>query len=119
MLNALFAIFEIIIPRTDPPSLIHFLFLVIILALYLALAYITHAVQGFYTYDFLDPGRGRGRVAGYAFGILAGICVIFGLVWCLIRLRKWVTEQKWHLDGKFSARARRRDQDVEMNEGLK
>lgn len=119
LLNSFFAIFEIIIPRTDPLPLIHLLFLVIILALYLALAYITHAVQGFYTYDFLDPGQGRGRVAGYVFGILAGVCVVFGLVWCCIRLRKWLTETKWHLEGKFSAKARRRNQDIEMNAALK
>ena len=119
MLNSAFALFETIIPRTDPPPLFHLLFLILILALYLALAYITHATQGFYTYDFLDTSKGSGRVAGYAFGILAGICVVFGLVWCLIRLRKWVTEKKWHMEGKFSARARRRGQDVEMNEALK
>lgn len=58
-------------------------------------------------------------MAGYAFGILAGICVVFGVVWCLIRLRKWLTEEVWHLEGKLSARARRRDPDVEMSEELK
>jgi hypothetical protein len=117
-LNSLYALVEIIVPRTDPPPFLHFLFLVLILALYLALAYVTHATQGFYTYDFLDPSRGRGRVAGYAFGILAGICVVFGVVWCLIRLRKWLTEKVWHLEGKF-AKAKRRDQDVEMIDEVK
>ena len=119
LLNSFFAIFEIIVPRTDPLPLIHLLFLVIILAFYLAVAYITHAAQGFYTYDFLDPGRGKGRVAGYVFGILAGICVVFGLVWCCIRVRKWLTEKKWHLEGKFSPKATKRHQDIEMNAALR
>lgn len=46
---------------------------------------------------------------------------MFALVWGVIRLRKWLTEQKWHLDGRFSARARRKDGDgdVEMNRVLK
>lgn len=74
----------------------------IILALYLALAYITYASEGFYPYDFLNTGKGSGKVAAYAFGILAAIIVIFGIVWGVIWLRRWVTEKKLGMGGKHS-----------------
>ena len=50
-LNTVFAGFEIFIPRTVPPPPLHLLLLIIILALYLGLAYLTKATQGFYTYS--------------------------------------------------------------------
>lgn len=105
-LNSLFAIFEIILPRTSPPPPLHILFLVILLACYLALAYITHATQGWYPYSFLDTSKGSGRVTGYCFGILAAIVIVFGVVWGLIWLRNLVT-QKLGLDGKFAAPRRK------------
>ena len=107
-LNSLFAIFEIIMPRTSPPPPLHILFLVILLACYLALAYITHATQGWYPYSFLDTSKGSGRVTGYCFGILAAIVIIFGVVWGLIWLRNRVT-QKLGLDGKFATQRRKTD----------
>lgn len=118
-LNSVLALFEILIPRTDPPPLVHLLFLLVILALYLALAYITVAAQGFYTYSFLDPGRGKGRVVGYALGILVAICVIYGVVWGLIWTRRRVTETAWGMSGKLSPKARREDEDMELAEEMK
>lgn len=105
-LNGLFALFEIIVPRTGPPPPLHLVFLIILLALYLALAYITHATEGFYPYSFLDTSKGSGRVAGYCFGILAAICVIFGVVWGLIWLRDWAT-RKLGFEGKFAGPRRK------------
>ncbi|MCJ1367757.1 hypothetical protein MMC16_006891 [Acarospora aff. strigata] len=93
-LNSLFALLEILLPRTAPPPFLHLPFLILLLALYLALAYITHATQGFYPYGFLDPSAGRsGRVAAYAFAILAAVVVIFLVVWALVWVRKWATER--------------------------
>ena len=100
-LNTVFACFEIFIPRTGPPPLLHLLILIILLALYLGLAYLTKAVEGFYPYSFLDTSKGSGRVAAYAFGILAAIIVIFGVVWLVIWLRRWLTERKLGLQGNF------------------
>ena len=120
-LNSVFALVERILPRTTPPPLLHLVFLVILLACYLALAYITHATQGFYPYSFLDPSRGSGRVAGYCFGILAAVCVIFGIVWVLIWLRDLAT-RKLGLQGKFAHQRRKvdgldvRERDVELVE---
>lgn len=67
------------------------LLLVILLALYLALAYVTHATQGFYPYAFLDPSYGRGRLAGYIIGIAAACVVIFLIVWGLVWIRRRFT----------------------------
>lgn len=84
---------EIILPQTRPPPPLHLPLLVLILALYLALAYITYATEGFYPYSFLDPKKGSGRVAGYCFGILAAACIIFGVIWGLIWIRCWGTDR--------------------------
>lgn len=76
----------------------HLVFLVILLALYLALAFLCHAIQGFYVYGFLDPSTGKGHVAGYCIGILVAACVIFGIVWFVIWLRNKATKNL----GKFA-----------------
>lgn len=120
-LNSLFALFEILLPRTSPPPPLHIVCLVILLACYLALAYITHATEGFYPYSFLDPSKGSGRVIGYCFGILIASCIIFGIVWGVIWLRNLAT-QRLGLEGKFAVQRRKvdgldvREEDVEMVE---
>ncbi|KAH8905903.1 hypothetical protein BR93DRAFT_710158 [Coniochaeta sp. PMI_546] len=119
-MNSFFALFEIVIPRTDVLPLVHMLWLIVILALYLALAYLTRATKGFYVYSFLDPGvDGKGAVAGYVFGIAAACLIIFWVAWGLIRLRKWITEEKLGKDGKLAGHnAAWRDQtegDLEMS----
>ncbi|KAI1323519.1 hypothetical protein F5Y16DRAFT_383412 [Xylariaceae sp. FL0255] len=101
-LNSAYALFEIIVPRTNPPPWVHIFWLIVLLALYLALAYLTFATKGFYTYDFLDPRLQGAKVAAYVFGIGVGIVIIFVFVWGLIWLRKWITEKKLGLDGKFA-----------------
>lgn len=80
---------------------------VILLALYLGLAYLTHATEGFYVYDFLDlQEHSSGIVAAYIIGILVGAIIIFLIVRYLIMLRVWVTEKKLGKTGKFSSRGR-------------
>ena len=92
-LNSFFALFEVLIPRTSAPPLLHILFLIIILALYLGLAYLTYRTQGFYVYNFLNPAQGVGLTAGYIFGILAACIVVFGIVWAIIWVRSRVTDR--------------------------
>lgn len=115
-LNSAFALFEIIVPRTGPPLAVHLLWLIVILALYLGLAYLTVATQGFYVYPFLDHNwtGSRGIVAAYILGIAVGTVVIYGVVWCLIWARKWLTERKMGMDGKFAKQDRWED-DTEMS----
>ena len=96
---------EILLPATLPLPALHLLFLALLLALYLALAYITHAAQGFYVYSFLNPALGAGRLAGYIIGILAAECVIFGLVCGVIWTRVWLTERILGMQAKTASRA--------------
>jgi predicted membrane protein len=100
MMTAVFALFEIILTNTLPPPLLHLPFLILILLLYVSLAYVTRAAEGFYVYSFLDPGvhgSQSGHVAAYLFGIFAVILVIFGVVWFLIWLRRRIVGNrvKW------------------------
>lgn len=109
---------EIILPQTRPPPPLHLPLLVLILALYLALAYITYATEGFYPYSFLDPKKGSGRVTGYCFGILAAACIIFGVVWGLIWIRCWGTA-RLGLKAKAGPASRHGKEDVrEMDSEL-
>ncbi|ORY54809.1 uncharacterized protein BCR38DRAFT_357541 [Pseudomassariella vexata] len=101
-MNSMFALFEIIIPRTNPAPWLHIAFLIVLLALYLSLAYLTYHTKGFYTYSFLDPGKQHSLVAAYVFGIAIAIIMIFALVWGLIWTRRWATEKKLGMDGKFA-----------------
>jgi hypothetical protein len=113
-LNSLFALFEIIVPRTRPAPWIHALWIVVILALYLGLAYLTHATRGIYVYGFLDPAEGGGKLAGYIVGIAAAGVVIFALRQGLVWGRRWVTETKMGREGRFYAEREREQGDVEV-----
>jgi hypothetical protein len=115
-LNSAFALFEIFMTRTNPPPWIHLLWLIVILLLYLGLAFITLATQGFYVYDFLSYKHdgGRGFVAAYVLGIAVGIVIVFCLVWLIIWARRWVTEKKMGRDGRFALQ-RSQYNDMEMN----
>ncbi|KAJ5124069.1 uncharacterized protein N7515_007894 [Penicillium bovifimosum] len=94
-LNSLYALLEIILPTTAPHPFIAIPLLLLILLLYLCIAYITHHTEGFYPYSFLDIGRhGSGIVTGYCFGVLAAVLVIFFITWALIYLRRRLTHGK-------------------------
>ncbi|KAF2750474.1 hypothetical protein M011DRAFT_418450 [Sporormia fimetaria CBS 119925] len=104
-LNSVFALFEIVFPRTAPLPFIHIVPIVILLALYLALAYVTHATQSFYVYSFLDTtANSPGVVTGYIIGILVGSIVLFLIIRYAILIRVWTTEKKLGKTGKFSRR---------------
>jgi uncharacterized membrane protein len=108
LINSLFALFEIAVPRTSAASMeyVHILWLLVILAMYLAVAYITHATKGFYPYSFLDPATGgNGRVTGFVFGIAAAIIVVFLIVKLLVWLRTLLTEKVLKMTGKFAGAA--------------
>ncbi|EHY60286.1 hypothetical protein HRR83_000048 [Exophiala dermatitidis] len=113
-LNSLFALLEIFLPATHPPPLLHLVGLIVLLLLYLALAYLTHATQHFYVYDFLDPDNGSGKVTGYCFGIAAAIIVVFGVVWLLIWLRRRFTREGKLSRHDITWRNTRTDPEMEM-----
>ncbi|TCD62150.1 hypothetical protein EIP91_007278 [Steccherinum ochraceum] len=86
-LNTVFALFEILLTHTTPMPWIHILFLDLMLAGYLGVAYITHVTEGFYTYDFLDPHKQGSLLAAYIVGIGAGEIVLFIIIHYVIVLR--------------------------------
>ena len=116
-LNAGLALFEVIFARTIPPPWVHLVWLIFILLLYLALAFVNHANTGEYVYSFLDYewAGGRGLVAAYILGIAVGIVIVFVVVWGVIKLRRWVTEDKLGMDGKFARQPSSPRHDTEMN----
>jgi hypothetical protein len=125
-LNSAFALFEILFTRINPAPWIHLPFLVLLLACYIGLAYLTHCTKGVYVYHQLDPdppnyvdgenigGVGKGIAAGYVLGMVAGLCLLFCVVKGLARLRKWVTETKMELSGKFYGRRKLGQAEVDL-----
>ncbi|KAE8450600.1 hypothetical protein EG329_005944 [Mollisiaceae sp. DMI_Dod_QoI] len=130
-LNSAFGLFEIIFTRINPAPWIHLLWLIIILALYCGLAYTTYATKHYYVYSFLNPnppnhvidangektnigGVGKGAVVGYVFGIAVAIILIFCLSKLLVWGRKWLTEKKLGMKGKFYAGREMGMGDVEL-----
>jgi hypothetical protein len=118
-LNSVFGLFELAFSRINPSPWIHLLWLIVILACYCGLAYVTYATKHYYVYSFLNPnppdhvvtngvktnqgGVGKGAVVGYVFGIAAAIIVIFCVSKGLQTLRKWGVEKKLGMKGKFYA----------------
>lgn len=54
-LNTVLAVLEISLARTEPLAWVLMVPVVIVLALYLGLAYLTHTTEGVYVYSFLNP----------------------------------------------------------------
>ncbi|KAJ2642561.1 hypothetical protein GGF44_001600 [Coemansia sp. RSA 1694] len=65
------------------PHWSHSLTLALIAMLYLALAYINHAVNGWFTYDFLDYGKHKATVAPTIIGMFIGFVVVYYVIYSL------------------------------------
>ncbi|KAF7338895.1 hypothetical protein MSAN_02212700 [Mycena sanguinolenta] len=78
-MNSAFALFEILFSNSPPAPWLMIPFQILMLCGYLAVAYITHVTQGFYTYSFLDPANGGGQLAGYIIGIAVGDVLLFAI----------------------------------------
>jgi hypothetical protein len=129
-LNSVFGLFELAFSRINPSPWIHLLWLIVILACYCGLAYVTYATKHYYVYSFLNPnppdhvvtngvktnrgGVGKGAVVGYVFGIAAAIILIFCVSKGLQTLRKWGAEKKAGMNGKFYAGRRMGSGEVEL-----
>ncbi|KAI1772639.1 hypothetical protein F4818DRAFT_134427 [Hypoxylon cercidicola] len=111
--NSLFALSEILLSRIGSPPWIHGFWLLILMSLYLALAEVTHATKGFYTYGFLDPSIVHSVLAAYICGIGIGTVIVFGIVKYVVLLRVWITETKMGQHGKFAGP---RPQEVELED---
>lgn len=102
-LNSGFALFEILLTRAPPAPWVHAPWLVVVLALYLSLAYLTHYTKGFYTYSFLDiQAQGSAITAAWIVAIAVAGVVVYCVVRGLVVVRLWLTESVAGLDGKFA-----------------
>lgn len=86
-MNSCFALFEILLTNAGPTPWSHIAPGLVLFACYLGVAYITHAAQGFYTYDFLDPSAQHGLLAAYIIGMGVGYCILFTIVKGICTLR--------------------------------
>ena len=89
-LNSLFALIEIIIPATKRPPVSHLAVVLLIMSLYLGLAYLTKATQGFYVYEWMNPDHGKVSIVLHVLGYAGGICMIFVLVSLAFWGRVWI-----------------------------
>ncbi|KAF2249460.1 hypothetical protein BU26DRAFT_426775 [Trematosphaeria pertusa] len=100
-LNSLFAIVEIVLPATAPPPWTHISILLVVLSMYLGLAYLTRFTGGFYVYEWMNPAHGWVSIVVHIACYTAGILCIFVLVQGVIRLRnKLAARGKEYEDGK-------------------
>lgn len=98
-LNSVFAIVEILLPATEAPPLSHLSVVLLILSIYLGLAYLTRYTQGFYVYEWLNPAHGTVSIILHVLGYAAGIIAIFLLVSGAIRLRNMLVRKMNKEDG--------------------
>ena len=78
-LNSLFALVEIILPATQRPPIAHLAILLVVLSLYLGLAYLTKATQDFYVYEWLNPAHGNLSIIIHILGYAGGVSCVFAL----------------------------------------
>ncbi|KAJ1948409.1 hypothetical protein FBU59_001610 [Linderina macrospora] len=64
--------------------------------LYIMLAYLNEAINGFFTYSFLNYKQKKGVEAAYVFGLLAGLFILYYLIWALQLLLDRVLPVKNH-----------------------
>jgi len=97
-LNSAYCLFEILFSAVGLQPWSHIIFLVLFLAMYLGVAYITKATQGFYVYSFLNPSKGP-ILAAYIVGILVGSIFVFAIVnlvkWGLAKSTSAKTRDGW------------------------
>jgi len=86
--NTVFALFEILCTNSPPAPWITLPLCILFLALYLGVAYITHATQGIYTYSFLDPNKQGAKLAAYIIGIAVAQVIVFSIVRGIVVLRE-------------------------------
>lgn len=95
---------EMLLTNAGPAPWLHTPLVVLLIACYLGVAYITYATQGFYSpssppshlpkltlrctaYSFLDPQKQGGKVAAYIAGIGLAAALFFAIAWGICTLR--------------------------------
>lgn len=92
-MNSVFALLEIILPQTRPMPWEHLAVLLVILSLYLPIAYITKATESIYIYLWLNPKVGAGKIVAHVVGFAIVMVFIFNVVKLIIWFRCQITEE--------------------------
>ncbi|KAF2031637.1 hypothetical protein EK21DRAFT_110763 [Setomelanomma holmii] len=92
-LNSVFAITEIVLPVTAPPPITHLSIVLLVLSVYLGLAYLTRYTQGFYVYEWMNPAHGNVSVILHVLGYAGGMITIFFIVRYAIVVRNMLAQK--------------------------
>lgn len=76
-INSFFAIVEIILPSTPTAPPLHLAYLLVILSLYLGLAYLSKVTIGIYVYLWLDPQFGWQQILAHVAAYGGAMVIIF------------------------------------------
>jgi hypothetical protein len=79
-LNSVFAITEIVLSATAPPPITHLSIVLLVLSVYLGLAYLTHYTQSFYVYEWMNPAHGTTSIVLHVAGYAGAMIIIFLVV---------------------------------------
>jgi hypothetical protein len=79
-LNSVFAATEIVLPATAPPPITHLSIVLLVLSVYLGLAYLTRYTQGFYVYEWMNPVHGKASIVLHVVGYAGAMIAIFLIV---------------------------------------
>ena len=94
VLNSLFATFELVVTQTPPLPWLQMSALLLIMGLYLGIAYLSKVTAGVYVYLWLDPKVGADKIIAHIIGYTMAIIVIFTLVRGAIWLRCRLTQAR-------------------------
>jgi hypothetical protein len=92
-LNSVFAITEIVLPATEAPPVTHLSVVLLVLSVYLGLAYVTWYTQGFYVYEWMNPAHGTASIVLHVLGYAGTMVVIFVIVRYAIVARNTVAKR--------------------------
>ena len=98
LMNTVMALFEIALATTEPLPWAHLPVLMVILSLYLGLAYLTRATGGFWVYEWLAPYFGWWKIVLHVLGYTVAIVLIFAFVRYAIWTRNWLL---WRYKGEL------------------
>jgi hypothetical protein len=87
------AVLEIILATTEPLPWTHLPVLMVILSLYLGLAYLTRATGNFWVYEWLSPQFGWWKIVLHVLGYTVAIVIIFAFVRYAIWTRNWLLKK--------------------------
>ncbi|KAJ9609798.1 hypothetical protein H2200_006126 [Cladophialophora chaetospira] len=103
LMNTVMALLEITLATTAPLPWTHLPVLMVILSLYLGLAYLTRVTGGFWVYEWLVPYFGWWKIVLHVLGYTVAIILIFAFVRYTIWTRNWLLRRYKREEGAMDA----------------